>query len=300
MVMDCSDVGLNLVPDLIPHGVVDINLRGNNISQLHNDSFFDCINVRKLDLSYNREISVIWNIMLRCMPELETIELIGNRLSYDELSFPDNTFDGLPHLKSVSIQSNVIVYLEPFPDEFAFMVNKLPQTLEELHVEFPGDQESFQKLLKFKKLRKLGIYDEYKPLMMAITNDSFKHFKNIPLEELVIRAMNLDNVATLAFYPLTGLKTLDISEISMNINDFVQALIGLQNTKLEKLKLSKLPFLKTSRRLILKASFCQNLVLPRLTDLQMDHAQLFDIEHSNQKYQLFFEIGELEKVEFII
>ena len=42
-VLDCSNAGLNNVPDRIPDDVVDIDMRWNNIELLHNHSFLNCI-----------------------------------------------------------------------------------------------------------------------------------------------------------------------------------------------------------------------------------------------------------------
>ena len=135
-VLDCSNAGLNNVPDRIPDDVVDINLSWNNIKLLHNHSFLNCLNVKKLDLSFNLNIFEIWNIMLRGMPKLEVIVMTGTSLSYGEFGFPDNTFDGLPHLKSISIQSQFFTCLFSLED-FEFVMHKLPKALEELNVDLP-------------------------------------------------------------------------------------------------------------------------------------------------------------------
>ena len=62
--LDCRDAGLEHVPDKIPDTAVVIDLSSNFLGgELNNDSFSNCINVKKLYLSYT-VISVVWNVML--------------------------------------------------------------------------------------------------------------------------------------------------------------------------------------------------------------------------------------------
>ena len=278
MMLDCSNAGLNDVPDRIPDDAVDIDLRWNNITLLHNHSFLNCINVKKLDLSCNHQFSLIRNIMLRGMPKLEVIVMTETCLSYKKSSFPDDTFDSLPHLKSISMQSQFEVGLFSL-DEFAFVMNKLPHALEELNVDLPRGEGYSRKLTNFTKLRKLGIYSVFFNSNHTFTNDTFEPFKNISLNELTIRVSCLKGVQPLAFYHLPELRSLEISRVRVGISiaDFYPALIGLQNTKLERLKLSDfIP--QTFNRVFLNDSFCENLVLPHLTDLQIVRTLLYNIK----------------------
>ena len=275
--LDCSNAGLNNVPDKIPDDVVDINLSRNNIELLHNHSFLNCINVKKLDLSFNRNIFVIRNIMLRGMPKLEVIVITETRLSYKKSSFPDDTFDGLPHLKSISIQAQFVVGLFSL-EEFGFVMHKLPQALEELNVDLPRREGFSRKLTNFTKLRKLGIYSPFSSNNIRLSNNTFEFLKNISLNELTIGVFCLYNVQPLAFYHLTELRSLEIRGVGKGISvaDFYPALIGLQNTKLERLKLSDFRP-ETLNRIFLNDSFCENLALPHLTDLQIVRTQLYNI-----------------------
>ena len=89
MILDCSNAGFSDVPDMIPDTVVVIDLSNNALRKLNNGSFSNCTNVTKLDLSENG-ISVIWNIMLRNMPNLKIFVLDQNfGISYTDSSFPD-------------------------------------------------------------------------------------------------------------------------------------------------------------------------------------------------------------------
>ena len=136
-------------------------------------AFANCGAVKKLVVS-NNKISVIWNSMLRVMPNLEIFEMENNVVDYTDWNFPDNTFDSLSNLKSLSMQLNDDdTYLDSY--SFEFMMRKLPQTLEELNVDIPRFNnlgEWSQRLTKFSKLRKLGIYQVLIQLKSAIIHSS--------------------------------------------------------------------------------------------------------------------------------
>ena len=300
MSLDCRSVGLNHVPDTIPDDVVDIDLNSNNIIQLHSDSFLNCINVLKLDFSANHQISVIRNSMLRSMPKLEVIAMADINIAYNVSSFPDDTFSGLLHLRSVSLQRNNFKYYDTSSaTDFAFMMRKLPNRLEELNVAVPLYRGFLQPLVNFTHLTKLGIYDH--AFGSGIHEETFKYLENSSLESLTIRSDDLSGVHRLAFYHLTGLKQLDVRKvitsglITMTILDFKKAFIGLQNTKLEKLKISNF-WPKSPHKIIMQRDFCEGLVLPHLTDLQMDHDQLYGINVRESNKSCFSGLQSLKRL----
>ena len=209
-ILDCSAAGLKTVPDMIPDDVLVIDLSHNEIEELQNDSFANCVTVKKLVVS-NNKISVIRNDMLRGMPNLEIFEMENNLADYyPDVHFPDNTFDGISNLKSLSIQLNAGYGL--YLHYFDIMMRKLPRTLEELNVDIPMfsfgmEKEWPQRLIEFTKLRKLGVYQVFGTIKMG--NDTFKYLENVSIEEFTIRAA-LFRIETLTFYHLTKLRTLDI------------------------------------------------------------------------------------------
>ena len=340
--LDCKDSSLKRVPD-IPDDVIVVDLKNNDISELFNDSFENCSNVRKLDLSNNFEISVIRSIMLRGMPNLEEIvlnDMCGIR--WNEQSFPDDTFENLTRLTSVSLQRLIRQCPRDLTmTEFDFMMHKLPKSLVNLSVTIPVEGGFSEKLMNFTRLKKLEIQQSMLEMPITITNDTFECLKNVSLETLTIKFDNqLSGVEPLAFYYLPKLKSLDMSGTSgISIADFYPALIGLQNTTIEYLRLSSMQsnyifssssvatiFGPTRKQLVwapgqgvtattsswrapcgplqprgpprdrgacgalatplfsspvfLNGSFCENLVLPNLRDLQLDHTQLFAINKS--------------------
>ena len=290
--LNCTNAAFRDVPDMIPDNVVVIDLSNNALQNLTKDSFSNCTNVKKLDLS-NNQISVIWNAMLKSMPNLEIIELGQNyNLLYTNSCFPDDTFDGLQHLKSVSIWCYPIG--SPMSlDEYTFVLQKLPHTLEELNVSIPGGENIAQPLSEFTNLRKLGIQG-LSSTFNTITNDTLRSSENITIEELTILAFNLSSVEPLAFYHFPELKSLNINGFySLSVSDFYPALIGLQHTKLEKLQFASFyfPFALTNYCLIevylnkfdivvLNDSFCENLNLTHLTQLHLTHSRLYKVSET--------------------
>ena len=293
--LDCSAARLKHVPDRIPSGVRVIDLSHNKLKELQNDSFVNCVEVKKLVVS-NNEISVIRNSMLRGMPNLEMFEMEHNFVYYTNWHFPDNTYDGIPNLKSLSMQLNAESGLHT--SDFEFMMSKLPRTLEELNVDIPPyrfGEKWCKELIKFTQLRKLGVYQVADAIKFG--NNTFKYLENISIEELTVRT-SLSSIEPLAFYYLTKLKTLDIDMrrpgAGISLILFTPALIGLQSTKIEKIKLSFFGnnlWPKFKDGIILNDAFCRHLVLPYLIDLQMDHGGIYDI--SDEERGCFSKLANL-------
>jgi toll-like receptor 2 len=292
MMLDCSNAGFNHVPDMIPDTVVAIDLSNNALSEISNDSFVNCTNVTKLNLSDNK-LSVLRNAMLKSMPNLEIIVLDGSYLLYSDSSFPDDTFAGLLHLKSVSIGCNGMFCSgrESYV-AYALVLQNLPQTLVDLSILIPGDKNISLPLSKFTKLKKLGVQG-VSGTFNTITNDTFKPLEHIQIEELTIMAFNLSRVESHAFYHFPELKSLSIRGLySLSVADFYPALVGLHHTKLEKLHLSSSYYfdgvysaipnnIVIPEMVILNESFCNNLDFHNLTHLHIDHSLLFQFRSNN-------------------
>ena len=289
----CTSAQVHGVPSEIPMDVVDIHLIRSNITQLYSYSFSNCINVTKLYISSNRHLSMIHNGVFRGMPKLEKIVLTGNSLLYNVSSFPGDTFEGLPHLKSININRQKLYDTTDVSlDDFAFMMHKLPRTLKQLKIDIPSKGGFSRQFMNFTKLGVLEICNEFKSAI-TFTNDTFKYLSFIPLKKLRIRTRRLSRIQPLAFHPLTNLTTLDVKLYNMSVTDFFPALIGLKNTTLKKLTLSTGT---VSRSVILNQSFCDNLHLPHLTELHMDHAELYDIK-SKRRNGCFYKLEKLEKLD---
>ena len=299
LVLDCRNSKLRAIPDNIPITVVAIDLSANFIAHVSDDSFKNCANVTTLDLTFNM-ISFIQNSMLRGMPHLEEIVLDRNLLWYNETSFPGAPFADLQHLISISIQSQGTPH-SPSPKDFETMMHKLPTILAVLFFDIPVENGFSLDFAEAKKLTKLGIRigkrsGHQNPVL--ITNDTFRLCVNLSITELRITARNLSEVQPLAFYYLPKLRSLDMSETyGMSIADLSSALKGLRNTKLEKLRLSHMfKYKHRSELVVLNGTFCANLVLPHLTDLQMDHTQLYDVTRIPTSETCFSNLVNLKRL----
>ena len=104
----------------------------------------------------------------------------------------------------------------------------------------------------------------------------------LPLIELSISA-SIHGIEPLAFNPLSQLKSLTMGRsYHISLADFSSALIGLQNTKIERLKLSNMYRAELLVGILpdmvfLNQSICEKLVLPHLEDLQIDNTQIYNI-----------------------
>ena len=108
---------------MIPDDVLVIDLSNNDIEKLQNDSFANCVTVKKLVVSDNK-ISVIRNDMLRSMSNMEIFEMENNIADYSNWNFPDNTFDGISNMKHLSLQLNNDDGIDSY--SFDFITAKAP------------------------------------------------------------------------------------------------------------------------------------------------------------------------------
>ena len=84
-------------------------------------------------------------------------------------------------------------------NEFSFMLEMLPLTLEELNINIPGVFGIADQIKKFSNLRKLGLYETPYDETIVLQNDTFKPLKDIAILELKIETQHLDGVHPSAF-----------------------------------------------------------------------------------------------------
>ena len=273
------------VLESIPNTGVEIDLRNNEIKELHNDIFENCQYLEKIDLSQNM-IPTIPSAMLSTVFNLREITLADNWLRYNDDSFPANVFQHTLNLTSLSIQSDL--YDEEMTlDNLGETLKKIPQTLEELNINVPASDGFAVKFTNFTKLKRLGIYDsDSMSKFNTITNDTFKPLENIAIEELRIKASNLHAVQPLAFGHFSELTRLDMSEtIGMNVAEVYPAWIGLQRTKIRKLVLSSMwKRILTTELITLNDTFFEEFHLPYLSDLQLESAQINSVAYTKPTF----------------
>ena len=140
------------------------------------------------------------------MPNLKEIDMNRNKLKYNERSFPGNSFENLPHLKSVSIIEPHVPLVEPTMEDFEFMIQKLPITLEEISILIPERDGFSSRFAKFAKLRKLTIVTS---IFRTVTNATFKYLENLPLTDLSILCTHLRH-RTSGFLPIVWVEIANI------------------------------------------------------------------------------------------
>ena len=295
LLVECR--GLKEVPDNIPDAANVIDMSDNFMKEFDKSNNFDnCSNVKKLNLEL-AHIKSIPQDLFQSMLEIETIMLNGNSLKYDNISFPNNPFENLTSLKSVSLQSwvNLVTDL----NAFGRILDMLPSTLEELNINIPGVVGIADMIKKFKKLRKLGLYDAFSR-NLTIPSGTFTPLQRVPIEQLKMKPGFLSYVHPLTFSPFPKLKTLDLSENKgMTIADLSPALSGLKFTNAGKIKLSSFTRSKLRPNLaILNSSFFNGLAEIRsLVDLQMDMTEIY----SHQRYwKTSLAIIQFTKVEYFL
>ena len=291
LVVKCR--GLNAVPDNIPDAANVIDMSENFMREFDESNNFDnCSNVKKLNLGLTR-IKIIPQDLFQSMLEIETLVLNGNLLNYDNISFPNNPFENLTSLKSVSLHSwaNIVTDL----NEFGRILDMLPSTLDELNINIPGVVGIADIINKFKKLRKLSLYDAFST-NLRIQSGTFTPLQRVPIEQLKIKTGYLSYVDPLTFLPFPRLKTLDLSKNKgMTIADLSPALFGLKFTNVEKIKLSS--FTRSNLRpnlVILNSTFLNGLAqIRRLVDLQMDMTEIYSINDTGKYLSQLFNLQRL-------
>ena len=171
----------------------------------------------------------------------------------------------------------------------------LPSTLEELNINIPGVVGIADIITKFKKLRKLSLYDAFST-NLRIQSGTFTPLQRIPIEQLKIKTGYLSYVDPLTFLPFPKLKTLDLSKNKgLTIVDLSPALFGLKITNVEKIKLSS--FTRSNLRpklVILNSTFLNGLAqIRRLVDLQMDMTEIYSINDTGKHLSQLFNLQRL-------
>ena len=290
--VDCSQAGKLNIPDNIPDAATEIDLSNNFITALRSGDFENCIAVRTLNLQMNKLSGIPRNIF-KSMSNIRVLGLNDNWFTYNNNSFPDDPFGNLVNLKTISLQCTA-GYTTMY-NEFLFMLEMLPLTLEELNINIPGVFGIADQIKKFLNLRKLGLYDTLFDETIVLQNDTFKPLKDIAIQELKIETLHLDSVHPLAFSHFSKLKTLDMSGTKgLTIAELQPALLGMESMDLEELKLSH--FIKTEDKpelVVLDTKMFENSHFRKLVEIRMDNTGIYEIKVRKRP---FSQLVNLEKL----
>ena len=111
VIVDCSNTGLNSVPENLPLNVTHLYLDSNSIVTLENGSFGDAAlpNLIFLSIRHNRLKEIDTGVFGR-LEKLEILDLYNNSLKFKS-SFPEFVFSPLSQsLKVLDIRMNLVNY----------------------------------------------------------------------------------------------------------------------------------------------------------------------------------------------
>ncbi|KFM81053.1 Leucine-rich repeat-containing protein 4B, partial [Stegodyphus mimosarum] len=221
--VECGHLDIEELPKLIsfPKKIVFANFKGNKISNLNSDTFYNGRDILKLDLSYNR-IDFISVDAFKAFKSLITLDLSHNRI----WNLPAKAFQGMTQLKKLDLSFNDVINV--FPDIF------IPLTeLRELILESNPIQELEPK--QFLALHKLEALD-LKATRLSVIPDHLFIFT--PKLKILSLAENLlTEIPTEALKVLDHLRVLDLSGNRVDIikEEAFMGLRGLTTLYLERM-----------------------------------------------------------------
>ena len=105
LLVNCSELGLDLVPRDLPARTTTLFLSHNNLTVIRNDSFSSLTMLKELDLSTN-QISTLHPNAFRGLSRLVRLSLWKNGLAYHPNTYPKDVFAPLVSLRILSISRN--------------------------------------------------------------------------------------------------------------------------------------------------------------------------------------------------
>ena len=105
LLVNCSELGLDLVPRDLPARTTTLLLSHNNLTVIRNDSFSSLTMLKELDLSTN-QISTLHPNAFRGLSRLVRLSLRKNGLAYHPTTYPKDVFAPLVSLRILSISRN--------------------------------------------------------------------------------------------------------------------------------------------------------------------------------------------------
>ena len=122
IICDCSNHGYRVVPTHIPHNVTILDLSGNRLTLLYNNTFMLLINLHTLNLAWSRVTYIDLNAFygLQC---LRNLNLESNYLDVKSLKL--GVFERIPNLVSMGLSNNLFHICNGYPDKVLSELSKL-------------------------------------------------------------------------------------------------------------------------------------------------------------------------------
>ena len=235
------DVGYNQITDVnfdITHipglegttlvSMDSLSTTGNAINAVEEYAYSPVKNLRRLHLNGNK-LQGLQPHAFSGLGNLLFLNLSGNSLFMNATSYPHGVLDPLVRLQVLSMYSNIFTDCPlPVNNTFPFIFSHL-QHLRVLEIDTckrPQFGEPFRNLTRLIRLDLSNqCYTE------ALTNTSFSGFRNGSLQELIVNACPVSQIASYAFAFLPNLKLLSMKNIQLllTLRIAFTALAGLQN-----------------------------------------------------------------------
>lgn len=130
--LDCSNLKLSVIPKNIPKTVLRLNLSGNHLENLEDDSFDECCEKLKvLDIS-NNQLTTLTQRHFGRLKSLETLLLGSNKIT----DLQPDTFEAVTSLRRLDLSRNEIK-LNDMPSS-GFLIQP---TIKELNLDYCGIRE---------------------------------------------------------------------------------------------------------------------------------------------------------------
>lgn len=228
VICDCSNRGYRELPKHIPLNTTILNLSGNKITLLRNDTFKVFSALRSLQISMSG-LSRIDSNAFNNLKNLRTLDLSGNFLDFT--SFPDTIFYSLLELTTLDLSENKAQFSEYYPDKAFSSLQKL-EVLTINGVRKGKFGPGFSSMTTLKVLKFLPCS------FTELRNDTFMVFRQINLEKIFLDCQ-INKIETGTFFPLKGLKNLHLSNNNMKVSNIIPSLVAFQNTNMSSIILKR-------------------------------------------------------------
>ena len=233
----CNNTGLNKIPTSFPKQNASsrmclLDLSGNNLRRIHNNSFLKITDIMWLYLSENRIDRIDSNAFAN-LTNLVFLNLTSNLL-YNPNSFGKDVFKPLSNLLYLNLKNNSITSYDGLQTLF--------QPLKKLKSLFISGcynctfGKGFENLTKLRNLSLSGTGPNLCNISVLL-NSTFNYLPQV--RNLYISSCNVSKVGTLALQPLRNIEYLDISyNENLHFDGMKSVLEGLINSTISVLNLN--------------------------------------------------------------
>lgn len=228
IICDCSNRGYRELPKHIPVNTTILNLSGNKFTLLRNDTFSEFKELHTLSIK-SSGISQLGSNTFNNLDKLQTLDLSRNYLDFT--SFPKTIFNSLLNLTYLDLSENEAQFSESYPDASLSVLKRL-QVLNINGIREGSFGSGFSTMTELKVLKFLPCG------FTELLNGTFTVFEHIKLEKITLQC-HIKRIESASFFPLKGLKNLDLSNNNMKISDIIPSLAAFKDTNMTSIILKR-------------------------------------------------------------